>query len=99
MQWPARSTCSSCQGRCPQIANELREKLNKWTGRRWVILLSKAAGDKPLGEVRREREAAELEELKAASRRCGCTRQFPDAKVAEVRALLTPPENEESATG
>ena len=86
-------------GALPEIANELREKLNKWTGRRWVILLSKAAGDKPLGEVRREREAAELEELKRHPAVAALLAEFPDAKVAEVRALLTPPENEESATG
>ena len=50
-------------------------------------------------EVRREREAAELEELKRHPAVAALLAEFPDAKVAEVRALLTPPENEESATG
>ncbi len=44
-----------------EIANELREKLNKWTGRRWVVVLSKTQGEPPIGQVRREREAAELQ--------------------------------------
>ena len=39
----------------PEIANELREKLNKWTGRRWVVMLSKSRGEPTVGEVRRER--------------------------------------------
>ncbi|MEI9899979.1 MAG: hypothetical protein WDN31_07320 [Hyphomicrobium sp.] len=47
------------------IANELREKLNAWTGRKWVVVLSKAPGDRPRGEMRREREAAELEALRS----------------------------------
>ena len=48
-------------GAPPHIANELREKLNAWTPRKWVVVLSKAPGERPRGEVRREREAAELE--------------------------------------
>ena len=31
-------------GAPPQIANELREKLIAWTQRRWIVMLSKAAG-------------------------------------------------------
>ena len=43
-----------------ELGNELREKLNAWTGRRWMVALSKAPGERPLGEVEREREAAEI---------------------------------------
>ena len=81
-----------------QLANELREKLNAWTQRKWVVVLSKAAGDRPRGDVRREREAAELEALKAHPAVKAVLDLFPDAKIAEVRELSVPP-RDETGTG
>jgi DNA polymerase III subunit gamma/tau len=74
-------------GAPPQIANELREKLIAWTQRRWVVLLSKEPGARPIGEVRREREAAELAALKTHPAVKAVLDEFPDAKIAEVRPL------------
>ena len=34
-----------------ELGNELREKLNAWTGGRWMVALSKAPGERPIGEV------------------------------------------------
>jgi DNA polymerase-3 subunit gamma/tau len=81
-----------------QLANELREKLNAWTQRKWVVVLSKAAGERPRGEVRREREAAELEALKAHPAVKAVFDLFPDAKIAEIRELSAPP-RDETGTG
>ncbi len=75
-------------GAPPQIANELREKLIAWTQRRWVVMLSKEAGERPIGEVRREREAAELEALKSHPALKAVLDEFPDAKIAAVRPLI-----------
>ena len=71
----------------PELANDLREKLNLWTGRRWVVVLSKDAGQRPIGVVRQEREAAELEQLKQHPAMHAVLQAFPDAKIAEVRRL------------
>jgi DNA polymerase-3 subunit gamma/tau len=71
----------------PELANDLREKLNQWTGRRWVVVLSKEAGARPIGVVRREREAAELESLKAHPAVRAVLEAFPDAKIAEIRRI------------
>ncbi|MFA7305876.1 MAG: DNA polymerase III subunit gamma/tau [Hyphomicrobium sp.] len=71
----------------PELANDLREKLNLWTARRWVVVISKEAGQRPIGVVRREREAAELEQLKAHPAVRAVLQAFPDAKIAEVRRL------------
>jgi DNA polymerase-3 subunit gamma/tau len=81
-------------GAPPQIANELREKLNAWTGRRWMVVVSKEAGERPRGEVRREREAAELESIKSHPAVKAVLDQFPDAKIAEVRPLIGPAKDE-----
>ena len=77
-----------------QIANELRERLIAWTQRRWVVLLSKEAGARPIGEVRREREAAELAALKTHPAVKAVLNEFPDARIAEVRPLLGPAKDE-----
>jgi DNA polymerase-3 subunit gamma/tau len=74
-------------GAPPELANDLREKLNGWTGRRWVVVLSKEAGQPAIGVVRREREAAELEQLKAHPAVRAVLQAFPDAKIAEVRRI------------
>jgi DNA polymerase-3 subunit gamma/tau len=74
-------------GAPPEMANELREKLNRWTGRRWMVVLSKTKGDRSVGEVRREREAAEIAELKKHPAVAVILEEFPDAKIAEVREI------------
>jgi DNA polymerase-3 subunit gamma/tau len=64
-----------------ELANELREKLNLWTGMRWVVALSNKPGERPLGEVQREREAAELREIQSHPAVAAVLQQFPDAKL------------------
>jgi DNA polymerase-3 subunit gamma/tau len=85
-------------GAPPEMANELREKLNKWTGRRWVIALARTRGAPPLGEVRRAREAAELEALKAHPALASVLESFPDARIVAVRPVSVA-RDDESATG
>lgn len=76
-----------------EIANELREKLIKWTGRRWVVMLSKQKGDLTLGEVRRAREAEELAAIKAHPAVAAVLEEFPDARIT-VRKTGDIPEGE-----
>jgi len=64
-----------------ELANELREKLNSWTGKRWVIALSKSAGEPPMGQVQREREAAEIREIRNHPAVAAVLGQFPDAEI------------------
>jgi DNA polymerase III subunit gamma/tau len=73
-------------GAPPEIANELREKLNAWTGKRWMVMLSKEAGAPAIGVVRRSAQAAELESLKAHPAVRAVLETFPDAKMT-VRPL------------
>ena len=88
-------------GAPPEIANDLREKLNAWTTRRWVVVLSKAAGAPAAGAVRREAEAAELEALKSHPAVKALLEVFPEAKVAEIRRLtaIDTDIDDESAAG
>jgi DNA polymerase-3 subunit gamma/tau len=70
-----------------ELANELREKLNAWTGKRWVVALGKAPGERPIGEVERERVAAEIRAVQSHPAVAAVLRQFPDARIMDVRPL------------
>lgn len=85
-------------GAAPDLANDLREKLNKWTGRRWIVALSKTPGERTLGEVRREREEQEIAALKRHPAIATVLAAFPDAEVSAVpRKPLV--RDDDSATG
>ena len=70
-----------------ELANELREKLNAWTGKRWMVAVSKTPGDPPLGEVERERKAAEVRDIAKHPAVAAVLQQFPDAQITGVRPL------------
>jgi len=70
-----------------ELANELREKLNAWTGRRWVVALSTLPGERSIGEVERERAAAEIRKIQSHPAVAAVLRQFPDARITNVRPL------------
>jgi DNA polymerase-3 subunit gamma/tau len=82
-----------------EIANELREKLNKWTGRRWIVVVSRQRGAPPIGEVRRAQEAAELEALKQHTPLAELLEQFPNAKITAVRPVTVRGDDDEKAAG
>ncbi len=70
-----------------ELANDLREKLNLWTGRRWMVMLSKTAAAPAIGAVRRQREADELAAIKGHPAVRALLEAFPDAKIADIRRM------------
>jgi DNA polymerase-3 subunit gamma/tau len=70
-----------------ELANELREKLNAWTGRRWMVALSNRSGALPLGQLERERKAREISALKEHPAVAAVLKQFPDAEITSVQPL------------
>ena len=83
----------------PELANDLREKLNAWTGRRWMVMLSKAEGAPSIGSVRRAREAAELAAIKSHPAVKAVLDAFPDAKISEVRRMAGIEPDSDQASG
>jgi DNA polymerase-3 subunit gamma/tau len=94
---PARLEIRLLDGAPPGLAGELTEKLSKWTGQRWVVAVSQQAGEPPLGQVKREAEAAELAELKKHRAVEAVLSAFPDAKVQVRRVERS--RDDDSATG
>jgi DNA polymerase-3 subunit gamma/tau len=70
-----------------ELANELREKLNAWTGKRWMVALSKTPGERTIGDVLRECAAAELRDVQRHPAVAAVLQQFPDAEITSVRPL------------
>jgi DNA polymerase-3 subunit gamma/tau len=81
-----------------ELGNELREKLNLWTGGRWIVALSNAPGERPLGEVQREREAQELREIKSHPAVAAVLQQFPGAEI-RLKPLAGAKPDDETGTG
>ena len=81
-----------------EIANELREKLNAWTARRWMVAIAPRMGQPTIGSVEREQAARELELLKAHPAVAEVLREFPQAKITSVKPLAKR-KTDESAAG
>lgn len=64
-----------------ELPNDLREKLNKWTERRWMVAVSKAPGQTPLGEVRRAQEAQEMQDIQRHPAVEAVLKEFPGAQI------------------
>jgi DNA polymerase III subunit gamma/tau len=73
------------------LVNDLSRKLELWTGRRWTVIVSNAAGQPTLREqnlvAKGQREAA----AEADPRVKEVLARFPGAKVIEVRQLAPEP--------
>ncbi len=75
------------EGAPRELCGDLADKLTKWTGRRWIVSLAREAGERPIGVVRRERETAEIDRLKANPGLKAVLDAFPEASVKAVRPL------------
>jgi DNA polymerase III subunit gamma/tau len=75
------------EGAPQNLAGDLGDKLTKWTGRRWVIVLGRGQGERPLGMVAREEAAKRLAEVKAHPAVAAVLRIFPEVEVKSVKPL------------
>ncbi|MGI9424982.1 MAG: DNA polymerase III subunit gamma/tau [Hyphomicrobiaceae bacterium] len=69
------------------LAGELGEKLTKWTGQRWIVVVGREPGAEAIGEVRRRQRAAEIAELKSQPAISAVLEMFPDAEITDIRPL------------
>jgi DNA polymerase-3 subunit gamma/tau len=70
-----------------ELVSELGRKLKFWTGERWMISLTEERGERPLGALRREREAQLLEDARRHPAVKSVMTHFPDAEITAVREL------------
>ncbi len=70
-----------------ELANELREKLNAWTDRKWMVAIAPRMGEPTIGSIQREQAARELEQLLAHPAVAEVMREFPTMKITSVKPL------------
>ena len=67
------------------FVRNLSEKLLEWTGNRWVITLTKKAGQKSFAELREIKKKELLEEEKKGKIYTKFKKTFSDAELIEVK--------------
>ncbi len=70
--------------------NDLTAKLKVWTGRHWLVSLSKEEGGPTLAEIEATKRDVALTDAKADPTVAAILARFPDAKITDVRLLTTP---------
>ena len=69
----------------PTLAGELARKLEGWTGRRWMVLISKEEGERPLYEQEQEARDTRIRDARANPAVQAIMARFPTAEIKEVR--------------
>jgi DNA polymerase-3 subunit gamma/tau len=73
------------EGAPQTIVGQLTEKLNSWTGQRWIVSLSREQGEPTLGELRQNVEKSKMDEVLASPAVSEAMKVFPGAKIIDIR--------------
>ncbi|MCO5155792.1 MAG: DNA polymerase III subunit gamma/tau [Aquamicrobium sp.] len=76
------------------LLNDLSIRLQNWTGRRWVVALSREEGGATLGEMEDARRESALVDARADPAVAAILSRFPGAKIIDVRIPDAPDEAE-----
>ncbi len=66
------------------LAGELGRKLEAWTGRRWIVALSKEPGETPIAEQRRDRRDSLFARARQHPEVRAVLEAFPGAEIVDV---------------
>ena len=73
------------QGASPGLPGELARKLEAWTGRRWMVLVAKEGGDKPLALQKKDAKESAFREAREEPAVQAILKRFPGSTVTDVR--------------
>jgi DNA polymerase-3 subunit gamma/tau len=73
------------QGASPGLPGELSRKLEAWTGRRWMVLVAKEGGEKPLALQKKDARESAFREAREEPSVQAILKRFPGATVTDVR--------------
>jgi len=81
------------------LANELQRKLESWTGSRWMVVVARDGGEKPLAHQARDRREGLFMEARGHPDVRAILARFPGAEITDVRdpnpIAATPSEEKE----
>ncbi|MDZ4843564.1 MAG: DNA polymerase III subunit gamma/tau [Hyphomicrobium aestuarii] len=81
------------------LPNDLREKLNRWTARKWFVMVSKREGEPTLGSLRRAREAKDRAIIEQHPTVRAMLDTFPGIKIAAIRRQTVARDDDTGDTG
>ncbi len=79
-------------GARPSLANDLARALDEWTGRRWIVALSRETGEPTLEARRKSAEAHRHQDAAAHPLVREVLSRFPGAQIVDVRDRAAEPE-------
>jgi len=85
-------------GATAALASELSQKLTKWTGARWLVVVSGEGGGKTIAEKNRAQRAAELELVEAHGAVKAVREHFPGAEIKDVRSISSRDDEDSQAS-
>jgi DNA polymerase-3 subunit gamma/tau len=89
-----RIELSLVEGASNTLPHELGRALNAWTGKRWVVTVSTAAGGATMSEQRQARERERKHDAASHPLVQAVLSSFPGAEIVDVRDRAPPPEVE-----
>ncbi len=102
---PGRIELQLREGAGRDLPGELGEKLQRWTGERWMVAVSNEGSGLTLEEERQQREQQKIEEVRKNKHVAAVLEAFPGAQITAIRdkeetGMAETPENEiKSETG
>ena len=72
-------------GASPGLPGELSRKLEAWTGRRWMVLVAKEGGEKPLAVQKKDARESAFREARDEPSVQAILKRFPGSTVTDVR--------------
>jgi DNA polymerase-3 subunit gamma/tau len=72
-------------GASPGLPGELSRKLEAWTGRRWMVLVAREGGDRPLALQKKDARESAFREAREDAAVQAILKRFPGATVTDVR--------------
>jgi DNA polymerase-3 subunit gamma/tau len=84
------------QGASPGLPGELSRKLEAWTSRRWMVLVAKEGGDRPLALQKKDAKESAFREAREEPSVQAILQRFPGSTITDVRDPETLKPMEES---
>ncbi|MBK8455821.1 MAG: DNA polymerase III subunit gamma/tau [Phyllobacteriaceae bacterium] len=75
------------------LTNDLVDRLNRWTGRRWMVTVAREGGGRTLAEQESEKRENAITDARADPAVAALLSAFPGARIVDVRLPAAPAED------
>ncbi|WP_411033888.1 DNA polymerase III subunit gamma/tau [Shinella sp. BYT-45] len=94
---PGRLEISLAQDAPKSLVTDLQNRLQEWTGARWMVILSREAGGPTLAEAETMAQEARVADARQDPDVAAILQRFPGARITDVRIKVQETEDEPEA--